>query len=453
MAYNYTVKKGDTLNTIAQAHGFANYKDAGVASVPSGNFDLIKEGETVTLGNYNPNEVKPFATTPQVLSSKDNQQQYVKDNEKLNGITSAFDASILGKNTKTTETKTPTTETKSDTSTTGDPLFDSLDKANKEYAVKAEQERIAKKAEYESLYQTSLANLDASAKSAIDRINSSYDKRIREQERINRLNVDRTKAYGLSSGGQYTPIDFGDAISGREQEASDKISALESERTNLINQAKQARDEGASKLLREKLNDLTKVDDEIRKNLNEVEAESEKRYKLLREIRVDEEKKAKERQVKALKQVSDLAPSFADKYTVMTPEQKDKFIKEITTQTGLDYASVYASIESAIVNKKKTDLDLQQKEATVKKTWRQNTTTPKSTTPTSFKGTIPDTFASMDDYLAKRAQFVKDNGTKGASYWDSIFPKDPITKDPQFKTEKKTSSPQTSKKDPLGLGI
>ena len=42
MAFKHKVLPGETLNTISQKYGFANYKKAGVSSVPSGNFDLIK---------------------------------------------------------------------------------------------------------------------------------------------------------------------------------------------------------------------------------------------------------------------------------------------------------------------------------------------------------------------------------------------------------------------------
>lgn len=59
MPISYTVKEGDTLNGIASSYGYSNYKDAGVSSVKSGNFDLITPGETINLGNANKTVVEP----------------------------------------------------------------------------------------------------------------------------------------------------------------------------------------------------------------------------------------------------------------------------------------------------------------------------------------------------------------------------------------------------------
>ncbi len=54
MAVTYKVKSGDTLNSIVQQYGFKNYKEAGITSVPSGNFDLIRVGDSITIGNAAP---------------------------------------------------------------------------------------------------------------------------------------------------------------------------------------------------------------------------------------------------------------------------------------------------------------------------------------------------------------------------------------------------------------
>jgi|GEM_PF-38081 len=49
----YEVQNGDTLNAIAVKYGFSNYKTAGIVSVPSGNLDLIRPGDLITIGDTN----------------------------------------------------------------------------------------------------------------------------------------------------------------------------------------------------------------------------------------------------------------------------------------------------------------------------------------------------------------------------------------------------------------
>lgn len=444
MSFNYTVKAEDTLNSIANRYGFKNYKEAGVSAVPSGNFDLIKEGETITLGNYDPNTVKTFGSTPPVISSIDNKAEFMQNSDKITGIDKAFSGIYNGATetnvdkTKTTTTADGTKTTTTDTTveTTGDPVYDNILKQNKEREAQFELDAQKKKDEYASLYQTSLANLDATAKATIDRINTSYDRRIKEQQRINQLNIDRTKAYGLASGGQYTPIDFGDAVSLRETEASDKITSLESERTDLINQAKVARDNGASSLLRQKLQDLDKVDADIRTQLKAVEEESDKRYKMLRDIRTAEETKAKERREKALSQIASLAPSYTDEYEKMTPEQKNQFIQQIATKTGLDYASIYGTLEAGMIKGKKDKLDIvgktldnSKKSADVASAWKKvNAPDGDGTkvTPAMMSADAPETFASDEDFKKQMTTFVRKYGSAGATYWDKVYQKDSV---------------------------
>lgn len=460
MAFNYTVKQGDTLNSIANRYGFKNYKEAGVSAVPSGNFDVIKEGEQITLGNYNPNNVQTFGSTPPVISSLDNKVQFMQDSDKISNIDKAF-SGIYGGETKTTTdtsktTVTPTSTTTSDTTveTTGDPVYDNILKQNKAEEVKLQADREQKKADYESLYQTSLTNLDATARATLDRINNSYDRRIKEQERINKLNIDRTRAYGLANGGQYTPIDFGDAVTIRETEASDKINSLEAERTDLINQAKMARDTGASTLLRQKLQDLDKVDADIRTQLKAVEEESDKRYKILRDIRTAEETKAKERRTKAIAQIASVAPMYSAEYEKMTPEEKNTFIQQIVNQTGIDYATIYGTIEAGVMKGQKEALDLKgkkldnsKKELDVASAWKKYLSPGSDGTDknTKMSADAPESFASEEDFNKQMSAFVRKYGTAGASYWDKVYSKDSAG-DYTYTIAKPAPTPKTGSK-------
>lgn len=54
MAETYKVKAGDTLNSIAKQYGFNTYKEAGITEVPSGNFDMIRVGDQITIGGAKP---------------------------------------------------------------------------------------------------------------------------------------------------------------------------------------------------------------------------------------------------------------------------------------------------------------------------------------------------------------------------------------------------------------
>lgn len=378
MSYTYKVKQGDTLNAVAQAHGFANYKDAGISSVPSGNFDMIRPDEEITLGNYDPNKVTtvPTKTSP-IISSTDNQQQFRNDSTSIDTLIGSLNTKVdpvTGqktdvKETTTTDTKTglPKTETTAET-TTGNAIFDNLQKEAKvkSDALLAKQEE--DKVSYNNLWNTSLANLNATTQNAINTINTTYDKRIKEQQRINTLNIARVQAYGLGNGGQYTPIAFSDAVTDRELEASDNISALESQRNDLINKAKFARDEGETALMRKNLEDLQKIDDNINKQLKDVMAIAEKNYKNLRDARLDAEKQHKAKVAEALTSLTALSGSMADAYGTMDDKGKDETIKKIMQQTGLDYGQVYSTLEGAVAKKAKTARDIRKEEATVNAT-------------------------------------------------------------------------------------
>jgi hypothetical protein len=403
-----------------------------------------------------------------VISSKDNQQSFREDSGKIDTIAGGL-ASAVGiktptatgetKTTTATTTATPTgtTETKTQTpfstgdknaagtiETTGDPVRDSLNKWEKDQANKLAVESEARKQSYSQLFTTSLSAIDAAAKATIDRVNLSYDKRLQEQNRINQINIDRVKAYGLTSGGQYTPIAFGDAISLREQEASDKISSLDSERNNLISQAQAARDQGASKLLREKLADLDKIDSELRTQLANVDKESNDQYTILKNIRIEEEKKHQDAVTKMRERLSSLAPQYAKDYSKLSPAEKDAFIKKITEQTGLDYATIYSTLEGALTKETTEQLDIQKKKADIGSvealTLDRKATAAKSFADAAVKSTekktealmsqdVPATFATAEEAATKRMEFVKKYGTAGGKYWDDVFAKDKDTGD------------------------
>lgn len=457
MPFSYTVKAGDTANAIANRYGFANYKEAGISTPASGNFDLIKEGETLNLGNYNPNNVQGFKSTPPIISSQDNKAEYMQNSTKLDGILGAFKGITPEVTTEKKTTVTPTKETvTTETDVTGDPLYDRLSKEAKAKEDALNADALLKKAERESLYQTDLANLDEQTASRINSINLTYDKLDAQQARINKLNTDRTLAYGLANGGQYTPMDFTGAVSTIEQEGADKMAKLNNERNQLINEAKVARNKGASMLLKEKLDQLDKVDTNIRTTLSDVNTRLNSTYTAMRKVIDEQEKKQKAVRLETISKISGIAPRYKDDYDKMTPEQKTKFIEEVALQTGIDFASAYSALEAGMLKGAKDKLGLQKDELAVKTAWNKANTAPKTpatkkATPEQMSLDAPETFANAQEFADKQTAFIRRYGSAGATQWDKIYKKDKYG-DYTY-TITKTSTPKgTSGKTKSGIG-
>lgn len=426
-------------------------------------------------------KVTPFTETAGVISSKDDSAGFKNDSSALDAIVNGqgvalndaqilaleklgyregdvvpnkgrllpdgtFDTSVLGKvngdssgGKSVTGVEKPVGEGGETTEGSGDPIYDKMKKWQEEQSLKFDAEQEEKKKAYEAMYQTSLASIDASAQATINNINSTYDQRITEQKRINQLRVDRMKAYGLgSANAMANPIEYTDSVSAREQEGADKVKELDSQRNNLIAQAKSARDQGASKLLREKLADLDNIDEQIRTQLSKVSEEADKQYKLLRDIRKEEETKHKDAIAKMVERLTQLAPKYADEYDKMDNVAKDAFIEQIVKETGLDYAQVFATLNKGVseaqklktteekealsLDKAKNDLAISKNNlAKSQKELVEGKKTDAQNEEDAMKSALPRTFTSEADATKQRKEYVRQFGKKGAEYWDSVF--------------------------------
>lgn len=228
-----------------------------------------------------------------------------------------------------------------------DPVSDSLNKWEADRKAEFDKQAADRKTQYDSLYTTSLAAIDSATAATIENIKASYDKRIGEQRRINDINIARVKAYGLGSGGQYTPIAFSDAVSSREQEAADQISTLEGQRTNLIAQAQAAANNGRADLLRTHMEDLNKIEDQLRTNLKDVFTEASKQYDVLRTLREKAETDHKTKLEEARKRLALIASSYLDQFDGKDQAGKDALIKQLMSSTGLDYATIFGEMTKA----------------------------------------------------------------------------------------------------------
>jgi LysM repeat protein len=471
---NYKVKKGDTLNKIAQAHGFSNYKDAGITSVASGNFDLITPDEEITLNNYNPKEISTIGSTDPVVSSLDLSQSYKEGSDRIDTEENQQkEASKIVAPPVVDTTGKKTNEARKETEATGNTATDNYNKYIMSKQLEADQAVLDAEASREQrsqLFKTSLANIDATTQSTLNSINTTYDKRLAEQKRINQLNIDRTKAYGLSGGGIYTPMMFSDAISNREEEADAKVGALENERNNLISQAKSARDLGEVGLMNEKLDALDKVNETLKKTLNEIDKEVAEQYKTFKAYNKELEAEHLTKVENSRKVLSAMAQNLTEEYE----KDPETFIQEILNNPNytLSYADIIEIMNNAVYSQKettakeeKTKLDTKKTEAEIKATNAlaedRKASAFKSYADAGLKDKerqeaikkeedmnkdVPEEFADDAEYTKARTSFVKKYGVEGGKYWDSIYPVDKSTGDPVY--PKKGGG---TGEDPLGI--
>lgn len=367
MSVNYTVKKGDTLNGIAKQYGYANYKEAGVSSVPSGNFDLIRPGETITLNNYDPGTASTVKSGSPVVSSSDRTQEYKDMSSELDG--KSLNAKDIPDDTGTSDSKTGADSTAS--STTGDKVYDAYlqDRANAK--AEAEAWKIEQQKQIEKLLPQTLALLNAEYKASTLNIKSVYEKLIDSQVQINRLDVDRVKAYGLQNGGQYMPLEFTNAVSMREKQGASEIARLENERNSLIAKAKSARDEGRINAQRDSMKALREVEDAMRTRVKDLLDEVTTRYELTEKAR---EKKEAEHKVAVEKALKRATVMYLDDYEqAKDPEAQATLIQNIIKEsngalTDEDYYDIYSGLSGASASATDRKLKLEKAELDIANT-------------------------------------------------------------------------------------
>lgn len=359
MPVTYKVKKGDTLNSIAQRYGYSDYKEAGISSVPSGNFDLIRPDEEITIGNAT-GGVGDIKTNP-IVTSQDLSQQFKDDSNSLDSIINA--PKLEDDPTIEDDDKDTTKDGK-----TGNELYDNYRKTADEARLKAEEEAADVTKEYDSLYKLELAAIDARTRSTVNSLKQSFSQRIEEQKRINKVNIDRVKAYGLGSGAaQYTPIAWTDAISERERKAAEEVQGLEMERQNLIDAAKAAKEESNAALLSQKIKDYNAVKDKLNQKLKDIEAESKAQYEALRTLREEQEADFKEKQAESLKRLQAYYALNKEEVENLTPEEKEALVNQIAGKYGFETYEVLGVLDEATM----PDFERMQDEADLERTKAQ----------------------------------------------------------------------------------
>lgn len=390
----FTNLKGERVKTTKNTDGSINRQVLStgnpVTATHTGSKDKITGVNTVDSYNQT---VAPIKIGSPVVSSKDRTGEY----NKLSGdiATRETDPADIpdtgldtgtgtgaGKGTGAGGSTTTTTSSKE----TGDPVYDSYLTNRSMETAKAEKWAEEQTKEVERLLPQTLASIDATYKSSKTNIESTYSRLIDSQKKIAEVDLGRVKAYGVQNGGQYTPLEFTRAVSKSEAENAREIGRLEGERNSLIAAAKAARQEGRVGAMRTSVEDLQKVEKQMREKVDFLMKEVQTRYEITEKAR---EKKETERLLAVEKSLKQAAFKYLDEFeTAKDPDAIDKIIKGIIKDSGgllteNDYMDIYNSMSTAKSDKlesanktKKDELDIKNKEEDIltKQTSRYNQT-------------------------------------------------------------------------------
>ena len=361
----YVVKKGDySLNSIVRRKGYKNYRDAGITSVPSGNFDLIRPGDVIEFNGSSNQGISEFRSPTPVVSSLDSRSTFDKSNAELDKALGVEpDENYNQEREERLERRRYEREERK-----REEQYDAYREAVEDQKELAIEESNEVYAEYQKLYDIQLAAIDKRTKSLVNQLDQTFEQRLDEQVKINTLRVDRTKAYGLAYGSaRLTPIDWSDSITNREQEAADEIKGLELERQNLIDQAQAAKEDGDARLLAQKIQDYSDIKRTLNARLQEIEAESLRQFQLLREVRLEDEAEFKREKDEALEKLKTYYKLNPEQVKGMTPEKKEELVNKLTERYGFQNFEALSAINSAL----QEDFEDLQSQADIKKTEAQ----------------------------------------------------------------------------------
>jgi len=390
----YTVKGDGSdsggLNSIMNRYGFKNYKQAGVSSVPSGDFNSIKEGDVIEFNQNQPNKeegavnVEGFNTnTPVYLNTKGKQQNQKNNFDDLNGLKNKSLEEVKVDRNKIDKVDKTQFDKEYDIYNTDDSLlgrFNTWEVDQKRQAVDWEEKQ---RKSYDNIFSTLEGNISQEKVSALKRIDSIFNKRIDEQLRINKSNTDRVKAYGLSGEGGsalYTPLMFTDAVSRREEEGAEKIAQIGQELENAISEAENAYRQGDVKLMRERLDAHSQLKVDLNNQIDDIEKESDRQYKAIRKVREEKEAQVQAQRQSSLDSLALTLQPKASQFAGLSPDDLYKQADLISKQSGLEFTDVLSAINQAIAGgfkqseaKSKADLAKErvktQKASTSKKWW------------------------------------------------------------------------------------
>lgn len=396
----YTAQAGDTLNGIASKFGFANYKDAGVSTVPSGNFDQINPGDKITLSNYAKapavqqtttsvrqqatqnaatlqNKVAQVAPPPPVTqdpNAANNSQDATK--AKANGITQPGASQLAGTVTNDIDNGDGThtvsyadgTQDRVKVATNGDgsSAYTVLSpEAGVKYDADKQTAAANAKAQSQVDYATTTldglkAQSDAATAALIDSIKSTYAARITLTQDSNSRVLAAKDQEGIRSGRARYAAGLQEGIlSDEEQQGIARVATLQGEMISLIAQAQKAQNDEDITLFNDRMDALSKSDTALQTSLQNIQKNAFDSLKQMQDQKTADINNAKTQQDAVLAKAKVVAPALAEKLAALSDDaSRAAFIGEYSKQSGLSTDVLMGAIESASQDNAKSALDL-----------------------------------------------------------------------------------------------
>lgn len=312
MAYQYTVTANDTagLNSIANRFGFSDYKAAGVGSVPSGNFDLIRPGDVINFGNYNGPQTTP--ENQAVVGSG-------PANMEFSGYSNDLSKALAALN------QTPNPQTSPSVNinnvSANDPYAQMLDKLS-------------------ATSNASTKALIASIQAERERQGNSIDVQYDNYKRgLQLLGIQHNEA-------QSTPDLLMGHIQQAETEHQQKIQALDVEEKKALMDAETAQAKGDLDILKEKMDRVKAIQEEKQQALKDIYDTMNTQTSI----------------------AENQAHQIYDVFSKLDPADQEIFIQEVAKKYNLPLAALTVALADEKAKRAKDDLAMQQAEANLAKT-------------------------------------------------------------------------------------
>jgi hypothetical protein len=335
-----TVKKGDTLNSIAQANGYKNYKDAGYTA-PSGNPDLIRPGELIYSTNSERAVTADYNNQFNDFQSRLDAWNKEQKNKEIADKATADAKDIKGTDTK--ETKVTKTDEQIE-----------IDNATKE----SENQMKSLTTQLDQVAYM----MDSASNAMINSIKETYGGMITEMRDSNSRLLEGRKQEELRSGrARYVQGVSQGILTNEELEGTGRIATLNGKMLGLIAEVEQARAENMMSVFKQKWEMLKDTKKELTDTISGIHKAVTDR------ITADTNKLKEERATQtaidkaAFDKSKRVAPALADSLDKFsTNEQKIAFINQYAKSADLEgYEDILlGDIYEASADNTKRQLDI-----------------------------------------------------------------------------------------------